>query len=296
MRLTKALVAAAGMGSRLLPTTKEQPKEMLPIFSRTAAGQLCVKPLLQLVFEQLYDVGFREFCFVIGVGKRAIEDHFTQDYGFLHDLELKHKQEYSDDLRAFYDRLDNSIIVWVNQPNPCGFGDAVLKGRGAIGDDDFLVHAGDTYIISEDNMHYHELTRAFDEMKAEAAFVVKRMPDPKGRGVVDGEKIGEKLYLVRRAVEKPDVPFSDIAIEPIYIFRSSIFESLAGTKPGKDSEIQLTDAIARLIEAGATVYATEIGQECFRLDIGDPQSYWEALKRSYTRATRKRNSNIHADC
>jgi len=86
---------------------------MLPVFSQATNGELCLKPMLQLVFEQLYDSGFREFCFVIGKGKRAIEDHFTQDYGFLKELERKRKQPYAEDMRAFYERLDDSVIVWV---------------------------------------------------------------------------------------------------------------------------------------------------------------------------------------
>ena len=87
MKLSKALIPAAGAGTRLLPATKEQPKEMLPLFSETESGQICLKPILQLVYEQLYDEGFREFCFIIGKGKRAIEDHFTQDSATLSALD-----------------------------------------------------------------------------------------------------------------------------------------------------------------------------------------------------------------
>jgi len=287
MKLKKALIAAAGTGSRLLPTTKEQPKEMLPIFSISPLDQLCVKPLVQLVFEQLYDVGFREFCFVIGRGKRAIEDHFTQDNEFLHDLESKDKQPALDDLRAFYERLDDSVMFWFNQSRPRGFGDAVLTGRSGIGDDDFLVHAGDTYIISEKNAHYRRLFQVFEKMKADSAFFVKRTRNPMERGIIEGERIDERTYAVRRAVEKPDVPFSDLAIEPVYLFRASIFESLEHVKPGKSNEVQLTDGIARIVEAGRTVCASELDDADLRMDIGSPQSYWDALRSSYEFATKR---------
>jgi dTDP-glucose pyrophosphorylase len=163
----------------------------------------------------------------------------------------------------------------------------VLRGRAAIGDDNFLVHAGDTYIVSERNMHHRRLARAFEETKADAVFLVNKMKDPRDRGIVDGVRIGKGLYSVKRVVEKPKVPFSDLAIEPVYLFRSSIFDSLKETKPGKESELQLTDAIAGLVAIGRIVCASELPPGDFRLDIGGPRSYWEALGRSYNFATRK---------
>lgn len=142
----------------------------------------------------------------------------------------------------------------------------MLKGRGAIGDDNFLVHAGDTYILSESSMHHRRLARAFEETKADAVFAVKRMSDTRDRGIIDGERIGDGLYRATRAVEKPEVPFSDLAIEPVYLFGPSIFESLINTKPGYGSEIQLTDAIEGLIRMGRSVYASELRDQDLRLD------------------------------
>jgi UTP--glucose-1-phosphate uridylyltransferase len=94
------------MGTRLLPATKEQPKEMLPLFARASGGQACLKPLLQLVFEQLYDVGFREFYFIIGREKRAIEDHFTPDFSYVGMLERRKKNELAGELKNFYQKIE----------------------------------------------------------------------------------------------------------------------------------------------------------------------------------------------
>ena len=127
--IKKVVITAAGLGTRLFPATKEQPKEMLPIFCRLTNGDVGVKPLLQLVFEQLYDVGFREFCFVVGRGKRSIEDHFTPDYDCLAMLKKHRRMSQSYDLENFYQKLKTSAIVWVNQPEAKGFGDSVLMAQ-----------------------------------------------------------------------------------------------------------------------------------------------------------------------
>src|SRR5437879_12640237 len=115
---------------------------MLPVFSVTKDGELCLKPIVQLVFEQLHNAGFREFCFIVGKEKRAIEDHFTPDSTYVSMLRKNDKSGPSEDLQAFYEMVEESTLVWINQPEPRGFGDAVLKAKPFIGGDSFLVHAG----------------------------------------------------------------------------------------------------------------------------------------------------------
>ena len=124
----KVIIPAAGLGTRLFPATKEQPKEMLPIFSKTEHGDMMVKPVVQLVFEQLHDAGLREFCYVVGRGKRGIEDHFTPDAECIRMLEEMGKNGQASDLESFYKKLETSTIMWVNQPEPKGFGNAVFDG------------------------------------------------------------------------------------------------------------------------------------------------------------------------
>lgn len=286
MVVRKAVIPAAGMGTRLLPATKEQPKEMLPVFAMGLNGQGCLKPLLQLVFEQLFDAGFREFCFVIGRGKRAIQDHFTQDYEFAEMLKHRGKASSAAEMGAFYGRLDRANILWVSQAHPRGFGDAVLMARSAVGLEDFLVHAGDTYIASKGCSHLERLRAAFEEFDADAVFAVKKTEEPSQKGIVDVEPIREKVYRVKRAVEKPDSPSSNLAIEPLYFFKPSIFEVLSHVSPGKGGEIQLTDGIQRLVDRDANVLAIELNKDEARLDIGSPETYWDSLRCSYEKAAR----------
>ncbi|MEM5866902.1 MAG: sugar phosphate nucleotidyltransferase, partial [Candidatus Aenigmatarchaeota archaeon] len=125
--IRKAVIPAAGLGTRLLPMTKETPKEMLPIVVNRDNGTVCLKPMLQAVFEQLYSEGFREFAFIVGRGKRAIEDYFSPDYNFVEYLKRKNKNQSALELEEFYEKIKNSTIVFVNQPAPSGFGDAVHR-------------------------------------------------------------------------------------------------------------------------------------------------------------------------
>ncbi len=275
------MIPAAGLGTRLLSATKEQPKEMLPIFAKGKNGELCLKPIVQLVFEQLYHVGFREFCFVVGRGKRAIEDHFTPDFPYVSMLEGKGKNGVADDLESFYKMVESSTLVWVNQPEPRGFGDAILKVKAFVGNDSFLVHAGDSHFISKNADHLRRLAKVTDELGADASFLVQRVKDPRQYGVVVGDTISDEIVKVKRLVEKPEKPPSDLAIMPVYVFHSSVLRSLEVTAVGHGGEIQLTDGIQKLVDWGLAVYGVGIGETEIRLDIGSPESYWEAQNMSH---------------
>ncbi len=285
--LRKVVIPAAGLGSRLLPATKEQPKEMLPVFSRLANGNAGVKPLLQMIFEQLYNAGFREFCFIVGRGKRAIEDHFTPDQRFLNLLKGAGKIDLTTDLESFYLKLANSSIIWVNQPEPKGFGDAVLLAQPFVRDELCLVHAGDTFIISENDDHLRSLIEANGRFNADAIFLVQEVENPKQYGVIEVKEVEEGIYRVKKAVEKPEKPPTNLAIMPVYIFHPTIFNALQETLPGRGGEIQLTDAIQKMIEWGLNVYALRLGPGDIRLDIGSPETYWRALFISHQQFCKK---------
>lgn len=276
----KVIIPAAGMGTRLLPATKEQPKEMLPLFARASGGQVCLKPLLQLVFEQLYDIGFREFYFIIGREKRAIEDHFTPEFGYVDMLKRKKKNELADELGKFYQKIENSTIVWVNQPEPKGFGDAVLKAA-FVGDEPVFVHAGDTCIISDRNRHLKNLMKIHKELGADMTCLLREVKDPRQYGIATVEKAKGDTFRVTKVVEKPERPTSNLAIMPIYIFRPIIFKVLEGTSPGKGNEIQLTDGIQKLIDLGLKTHAVKLTPSDIWLDIGTIETYWAALETSY---------------
>lgn len=283
--VSKAVIPAAGLGTRLLSATKEQPKEMLPLFA-SDGGTLCLKPVVQQIFEQLFDFGLREFCFVVGKGKRAIEDHFTPDRGYVRGLNAHGKSAQAIQLERFYDKIEASTLVWVNQPEPRGFGHAVLLAKPLVDDEPFLVHAGDTYVISGGTGHLAKMFGLFAKAKPEAVFVVKHMPDVKERGVMEGREKPGGIYAVDRVVEKPDRPTSNLAIEPIYLFRKSIFEALKKTEPGKGGEVQLTDAIQQIIASGREVIAWRLNESDLRLDIGSAESYWQALLLSHNSASK----------
>lgn len=275
------MIPTAGLGTRLFPATKEQPKEMLPIFSRLVNGDVGVKPLLQMVFEQLYEVGFREFCFVVGRGKRSIEDHFTPDHNSVVMLKSRGKGDQAVDLDGFYMKLKTSTIIWVNQPEPKGFGNAVLMAHPFVQNEHCLVQAGDTIIISEDAGHLRLLMKVYERFKADAAFLVQEIEDPRQYGIIEAEEIEKRVYRVKAAVEKPEKPPTNLAIMPIYIFNPVIFRALEKTPPGKGGEVQLTDAIQKLIEWDLNVCAVHLNPDDVRLDIGSPETYWEALNLSY---------------
>ncbi|MCC6052159.1 MAG: NTP transferase domain-containing protein [Fervidicoccaceae archaeon] len=284
MSIRKVLVPAAGLGTRLLPATKETPKEMLPIFT-VFKGKIVTKPLLQAVFEDLYSKGFREFCFVVGRGKRAIEDHFTPDFGFLDELRRRGKIFEVEMLEDFYGKIRSSRIVWINQLEPRGFGDAVLSAEPYIDGEPFAVHAGDTLFLSDDN--WERLREVFEKESLGAAFLVKEVENPTMYGVVvPGEDVGDSVR-VKGVIEKPEKPPSKLAIMPLYVFDPIVLKALKVVKPGPRGEIELTDAIQKIIDWGFEVRAVKLRESDRVLDIGTPETYREALMLSYEFSRKK---------
>jgi UTP--glucose-1-phosphate uridylyltransferase len=274
----KSVITAAGKGTRLLPITKELPKEMMPIFSRIYNNNLIVIPLLQFIFEQLYSIGVRDYCFVVGREKRSIEDHFTPDEAYLSELSKKHKSLMTN----FYKRLEKSHLIWTNQNKPLGFGDAVKRAEKYIGSDNFIVHGGDVSIIGDIKHPVLRLIKtAKDDPSITAVLLCKKITEPKRYGVPQVKRISSSKYLVQKVEEKPNRPKSNLGILPIYFFRSKIFESLKNIKPDKNNELQLTDAIQNLIELGEKVVAITIKSNETEIDIGTAETYKHALETSY---------------
>jgi len=282
--ISKAVIPVAGLGTRLNPATKELPKEMLPVFANAPNSEICLKPLVQLIFEYLYDFGITEFCFIIGRGKRVIEDHFTRDSDFLQVLRRRGRSISALDLESFYNKLENSKIVWVNQPEQRGFGDAVLRGRPIVGGEGFLVHAGDTHIISRNHDHLTQLVKEHERLNVEAILLLQEVNNPSQYGVARVERTSDDTLKVLDVVEKPERPKSNLAIMPIYIFDPVIFKALEKIRPDKGGEVQLTDAIQMLIEWNLKVHAIKLRPNEIWLDIGNPETYWDALSTSYDHA------------
>ena len=275
----KAVITAAGRGTRLLPMTKELPKEMMPIFSKLD-GKKYVSPLLQLIFEQLYKLKIREYCIVVGRGKRSIEDHFTSDSSFLKNISRSNQRVILD----FYKKTNNSHLFWINQNEPKGFGDAVRYSERFIGKDDFIVHAGDVVIMNSKIHPILRLMEAGKDPSVSAVLLFREVIDPKRHGVPTLEKINNKKFLVKKVIEKPNRPASNLGLMPIYYFKSTIFEKLKKIKPGKGNEYQLTDAIQQLILDGEKVLAIPLLENEKVLDVGTVESYRDAQTNSFNLA------------
>ena len=276
--LKKAVIPAAGLGTRLLPITKEFPKEMLPIAALMKNGQLCLKPMLQAIFEQLYSVDFREYAFIVGRGKRAIEDHFSPDEDFIQYLKNKNKKDLAEELQEFYNKINNSKILFINQPKPKGFGDAVARASMFTGNEEFLMQAGDDLIISKNNNHLKKAIKTFEEYKADTLFLLEEVPDARNYGVITGKEIKPNLFQATNIIEKPKKPPSNLAIVALYIFKPIIYKAISNVKPDQNGEIQLADALKKLIEWDCKVYGLKLSPNEKRIDIGTAKSYRAMLK------------------
>jgi len=277
----KVVITCGGKGTRLLPFTKEMPKEIAPIFTKGQEG-VDVKPLLQEIFENLYSEGLRDFCFVTGKTKRSIEDHFSTDLN-IKDVPKK--------LSRFYDMLVKSRIMWINQLSPKGFGDAVHVAHPYVNNEDFILHAGDVLILPKQVNPIKKLASFAFNKNIEAAILLKKVKDPESHGIATLDtNLEKKVFTVKKVEEKPVAPKTDLGIMPVYFFRSSIFSALEKIKPGVNNEIQLTDAIQKLIELGKKVVAIRIDEDTV-LDVGTPESFWKALNYSYNLLPNTEKSN-----
>jgi len=272
-KIRKAVITAAGTGTRLLPFTKETPKEMLPYCVKSHDGKPILKPILQVIYESIYNFGIREFCFVVGRSKRSIEDYFLTDQ--TNSNILKNKE-----LIEFFKKVQKCHIAYVQQSSQKGFGDAVLKAKLFVGNDNFLLHAGDDVILSRNNNHLKRLEKAFLDNDADIAFLVNRVRDPRPYGVIEGRKIKTGILRVKNLEEKPSKPKSNLAVIATYLFKPSIFKILEKIKPDYKGEIQLADAVKEIIKNGKT-FAVELKSGEKRVDVGTPESYVKCLNESF---------------
>ena len=270
------VIPAAGLGTRLLSITKEIPKEMLPLYIINSKKDICLKPIVQIIFEQLFKTGFREFCFIVGRGKRTIEDHFSPDYRYVEKLRTLGNTQPAEELEVFYKKIEESSIVWINQPEPQGFGKAVLLAKTFTNQEPFLVHAGDTYITSKKENHLNHFVKI---QKEEAILSLIKVKETKHYGIA--EILGSNQpYKVKKVIEKPEIAPTNLALMLIYVFTKNIYDALEKTEPGKKGEIELTDGIQKMIEWNQNVVAHDI-TGALHLDIGTPENYWQALEQSH---------------
>ena len=271
-KVRKAIIPAAGLGTRFLPATKSQPKEMLPIVD---------KPTLQYIIEEAIESGIEEILIVTGRSKKSIEDHFDRSVELELELEQKGKKEM---LKMVQDISNMVNIHYIRQKEPKGLGHAIHCAKSFIGDEPFAVLLGDDIVDSETPC-LKQLINAYDEYKTTVLGVqeVERENTDK-YGILDVKYIENRVYKVKDMVEKPNIEEapSNIAILGRYIITPEIFNILENQEPGKGGEIQLTDALKTLATKEA-IYAYNF--EGRRYDVGDKLGFLEAtvdfaLKRS----------------
>ncbi|HEX9722943.1 MAG TPA: UTP--glucose-1-phosphate uridylyltransferase GalU [Vicinamibacteria bacterium] len=236
MKLRKAVLPAAGLGTRFLPATKAQPKEMLPLVD---------KPLIQYVVEEAVAAGIEDIVIVTGRGKSAIEDHFDVSFELERFLEERGKKEELATVKAISDLIN---VSYVRQKEALGLGHAVSVTEHLIGDEPFAVMLGDDLIDSEVPC-IKQMLGVFEKERG-AVLAVMKVPreEISSYGVISGERVGERLYRVRDMVEKPsasEAP-SDLAIIGRYILTPDIFAHLARTGMDERGEIQLTNGLRSL--------------------------------------------------
>lgn len=263
MKVRKAIIPAAGLGTRFLPATKAQPKEMLPIVD---------KPTIQYIIEEAVASGIEEILIITGRNKRAIEDHFDKSVELELDLKSKHKDEL---LKLVEDISNMAQIHYIRQKEPKGLGHAIYCAKTFVGNEPFAVMLGDD-VVDNDVPCLKQMIDVFDEYKTTVLGV---QPVPKSEvnkyGIVKGKFIEDGVYKVKDLIEKPDIDKapSDIAILGRYIITPKIFEILEHTKPGKGGEIQLTDALKELLSTEAMYAYTFKGK---RYDVGDKLGFLQA--------------------
>jgi UTP--glucose-1-phosphate uridylyltransferase len=267
--LDVAVIPVAGLGTRLLPATKSQPKEMLPV------GR---KPVVQYVVEELTRVGTTQVLFVTGPGKASIENHFDRNAELVQMLRESGKEELLAALE--YDRSAVQYF-YTRQRELLGLGHAVSCARSFVGNRPFVVALGDSIIgMHAESDVVQRMTRCYHEREAAAVIAFEEVPlSEVGQYGIAKPKTDDDLFEIEDLVEKPsarEAP-SNLAIAARYVLSPAIFEVLAQTRRGKGGEIQLTDAIRALIRDGGRAYGVRLRPDERRYDIGNFEAYFEAF-------------------
>lgn len=263
MKIKKAIIPAAGLGTRFLPATKAQPKEMLPIVD---------KPTIQYIIEEAVESGIEDIVIVNGRNKGSIEDHFDRSVELELELENKNKDEELSMVRSISEMAN---IYFIRQKKPLGLGHAVLSAQKFIGNEPFAVLLGDDVVVSKIPA-LKQMMNIYKEYKAPIVGVQTVAHEVTFQyGIVDGKSVDDRVYKVKDLVEKPPVDEapSDVAILGRYILTPEVFTYLENQEKGAGGEIQLTDALKRMAKDGA-VYAYDFRGH--RYDCGDKVGFLQA--------------------
>jgi UTP--glucose-1-phosphate uridylyltransferase len=268
--IKKCLFPVAGYGTRFLPATKAMPKEMLPIVN---------KPLVQYGVEEALDAGLFEIAFVTGRGKRTINDHFDTSYELEHQIAGTDKEQYLHGIRSVIER---AVFSTTRQREMKGLGHAILTGQTLIGDEPFgVILADDLCFNPGGDSVMAQMIKIFRQVRCSIVAVQEVPPDQIHKfGVIAGEQVRDDLYRVTSMVEKPaaDEAPSNLAIIGRYVLTQDIFDYIRGTPPGKNGEIQITDALLQQAKAGCVMAYKFKG---FRFDCGSIDGFVEATNYCY---------------
>ena len=262
-KIKKAIIPAAGLGTRFLPATKAQPKEMLPIVD---------KPTIQYIVEEAIESGIEDIMIITGRNKRAIEDHFDKSYELESELEKSNKEEL---LTLVRDISNLANIHYIRQKEAKGLGHAIHCAKSFIGNEPFAVLLGDDIVYSKKPC-LKQMIDVFNHYQTSILGVQTVPHDQVSKyGIVAGDKVTDRVYKVSGLVEKPPVDEAptDVAILGRYIITPEIFEYLEQTKPGAGGEIQLTDAL-KALASNQVMYAYDF--EGHRYDVGDKLGFLKA--------------------
>jgi UTP--glucose-1-phosphate uridylyltransferase len=268
--IRSAIVPVAGHGTRLLPATKSQPKEMLPVAR---------KPIVQYVAEELVANGVDQILFVTGRNKSSIENHFDLDPELLRVLKETQKKELLDELQ--FEDL-NTHYFYTRQRMQKGLGDAILCGETFAGEQPFVVALGDSILgLNAQSQTLAKMVELFENRSASCVIAVEEVPreDTSQYGVIEPGEVVDGGIRIVNLVEKPkpeDAP-SNLAIAGRYIFSPIIFDMIRAIAPDKRGEVQITDAIQRLCDEGRRVLAVQLPAGEKRYDIGNFPSYFETF-------------------
>lgn len=270
MSVDLAIVPVAGQGTRLLPSTKSQPKEMLPV------GR---KPVVQYVVEELARSGVRRLLFVTGAGKTSIENHFDDNAELIAFLRETGKEDLLSELE--FERMGVEYF-YTRQRRQLGLGHAVLCARPLAGEEPFVVALGDSIIgMNAQSNIVARMVEQFESKRADAVICFEEVPKEEvvQYGIAKPRGKAEDVFELADIVEKPSVAEapSNLAVAARYVFAPGIFPLLASTKPGKGGEIQLTDAIRTLVKDGGRVLGVRLKADERRFDIGNFESYFQAF-------------------
>ncbi|MEW6358788.1 MAG: UTP--glucose-1-phosphate uridylyltransferase [Planctomycetota bacterium] len=269
MQIRNAVIPVAGLGTGLLPSTKSQPKEMLPV------GR---KPVVQYVVEEFEAAGLSRILFVTGRGKHSIENHFDRDLELIRSLEAAGKLERLGEL--LYEETDVQFF-YTRQSEPRGLGDAIAHAESFAGNEPFVVGLGDSIIRNHGGATVVErMVKCFREHDAACVIAFEEVPRDQVSfyGIADPAEDGDE-FPIRDLIEKPSVDEapSNLAIAARYVFSPMIFDAIRRTKPGKLDEIQITDAMRILIQDGRRVYGVRLSEGERRYDIGNFESYFKTF-------------------